>query len=76
MRSRRCSCLGEFNEDRLRTLRVRRVLAGDSKVLFDVEHGHDDPRFEQAIDESNTEYLDLLLDLTGDTYMGSAAIEL
>ena len=31
---------------------------------------------EAAIDEVNTEYLDLLLDLTGDTYMGVSAIEL
>ncbi len=67
---------GEFNEDWLRTLRVRRVLAADGGVLFDVEQGHDDPRVEHAIDEVNCEYLDLLLDLTGDTYMGSAAIEL
>lgn len=48
----------------------------DASVLFDVEKGHDDPRVEQAIDETNTEYLDLLLDLTGDLYMGASAIEL
>ena len=66
---------GEFNEDWLRTLRVRRVLSAGGTVLFDVEQGHDDPRIEAAIDEVNTEYLDLLLDLTGDTYMGPAAIE-
>ena len=41
-----------------------------------VEDGHDDPEVEAAIDEVNTEYLDLLLDLTGDTYMGVSAIEL
>ncbi len=67
---------GEFNEDWLRTLRVRRVLAADSTVLFDVEVGHDDHRVEAAIDEVNTEYLDLLLDLTGDAYMRASAIEL
>ena len=67
---------GEFNEDWLRTLRIRRVLAADSTVLFDVEEGHDDPRVEAAVDEANTEYLDLLLDLTGDTYMGGSTIEL
>ena len=66
---------GEFNEDWLRTLRVRRVLSADSTVLFDVEEGHDDPQVEAAIDEVNTEYLDLLLDLTGDTYMGESTIE-
>jgi hypothetical protein len=67
---------GEFNGGWLRTLRVRRVLTADSTVVFDVEDGHDDPEVEAAIDEVNTEYLDLLLDLTGDTYMGVSAIEL
>jgi hypothetical protein len=66
---------GEFNEDWLRTLRVRRVLAADGSVIFDVGEGHDDPRVEQAIDDVNTEYLDLLLDLTGDAYMGASAID-
>ena len=42
---------GEYNEDWLRTLRVRRVFAADGTVLFDVEHGHDDPLVEAAIDE-------------------------
>lgn len=68
--------LGEFNEDWLRTLRVRRVLTANGTVLFDVELGHDDSRVEETIDEVNTEYLDLLLDLTGDTYMGASVIEL
>jgi hypothetical protein len=67
---------GELNEDWLRTLRLRRVLAADSTVLFDVEGGHDDPHVEAAIDEVNAEYLDLLLDLTGDTYMGASSIDL
>lgn len=67
---------GEFNEDWLRTQRIRRVLSADGTVLFDVEHGHDDPQVEAAIDEVNTECLDLLLDLTGDAYMGASAIEL
>ena len=67
---------GEFNEDWLRTLRIRRVLTADGTVLFDVEEGHEDPQVETAIDEVNTEYLDLLLDLTGDTYMGASAIRL
>jgi hypothetical protein len=67
---------GEFNEDWLRALRVRRVLTADGGVLFDVEQGHEDPQIETAIDEVNTEYLDLLLDLTGDTYMGASAIRL
>lgn len=67
---------GEFNEAWLRTLRVRRVLSADGDVLLDVEEGHEDPRVEAAIDEVNTEYLDLLLELTGDTYMGASTVEL
>jgi len=67
---------GEFNEDWLRILRVRRVLTADRTILFDVEEGHDHPRVEAAIDDVNTEYLDLLLDLTGDTYTGTATIAL
>ena len=67
---------GEFNENWLRTLRVRRVLAADTTVLFDVEEGHDDPRVEAATDEVNSEYLDLLLDLTGDAYMGESEVAL
>ena len=67
---------GEFNEDWLRTLRVRRVLTADDTVLVDVEDGHDDRQFEEAIDNVNTEYLDLLLDLTGDAYMGASTIRL
>lgn len=67
---------GEFNEDWLRTLCVRRVLTADGTVLFDVEQGHDNPHVEAAIDKVNTEYLDLLLDLTGDAFMGASAVEL
>ncbi len=65
---------GEFNEDWLRTLQVRRVLTANGTVLFDVEEGHDDPRVESTIDEVNTEYLDLLLDISGDTHMGTSTI--
>ena len=67
---------GGFNEDWLRTLRIRRVLTADGTVLFDVEEGHDHPQVEAAIDDVNTEYLDLLLDLTGDTHVGASTIEL
>ena len=60
---------GWTNEDWLRVLRVRRVLDGDGVVLFDVARGAD-PDIEEMIDEVGTEYLDLLLDLTGDAYVG------
>lgn len=66
---------GEVNEDWLRILRVRRVRADGGEVLFDVAEGHDDRRVEEAIDEVNFEYLDLLLDLTGDLHIGSTTIE-
>ena len=67
---------GEFNEDWLRTLRIRRVLSTTGEVLFDATEGHDDHRVEDAIDEVNYEYLDLLLELTGDSFMGNSTIEL
>jgi hypothetical protein len=60
---------GWMNEDWLRVLRVRRVLDAEGVVLFDVALGAD-PDVEEAIDDVGTEYLDLLLDLTGDAYMG------
>lgn len=52
------------------------MLFADGTVLFDVEVGHEDARVEQAIDTVNSEYLDLLLDLTGDSYMGPSVVEL
>ena len=67
---------GEFNEDWLRILRIERVLSAAGEVLFDVTAGHDDRRVEDAIDEVNYEYLDLLLDLTGDLHMGNSVLEL
>jgi hypothetical protein len=60
---------GWMSEDWLRVLRARRVLDAEGVVLFDVALGAD-PDLEETIDEVGTEYLDLLLDLTGDAYMG------
>jgi hypothetical protein len=65
---------GEINEDWLPILRVQRVLSVSGEVLFDLAEGHADARVESVIDEANTEYLDLLLDLTGDSYMGHAVL--
>lgn len=67
---------GEINEDWLRILRIQRVLSTTGAVLFDVAEGHVERRVEDAIDEANADYLDLLLDLTGDLYMGNSAFEL
>jgi hypothetical protein len=65
---------GEMTEDWLRILRIQRVLDSRGHVLHDVEVGHDDEAAEKVIDEVNVEYLDLLLDLTGDEFMGSQTI--
>jgi len=67
---------GEMNEDWLFTLRVRRVLDADGGVLYDMDTGHDDPGVETLIDEVGFEYLDLLLDLTGDDYLGRKTVSL
>ncbi len=66
--------LGDFNEDWLPILRIQRVLDADGIVLFDIETGADDQTVEAMIDEVNIEYLDLLLDLTGDDFMGAKPI--
>jgi len=66
---------GEMNEDWLFRLRIQRVLKADGGVLFDIDLGHDDPEVENRIDEVGFEYLDLLLDLTGDAYLGRKTIE-
>lgn len=66
---------GRVNEDWIPVLRIQRVLDEDGVVLFDIEVGHDDPVVEEGIDEVGTEYLDLLLDLTGDDYMGDRTID-
>lgn len=66
--------IGEYNEDWIPTLRIQRVLGGGDVVLFDVEIGHSDRAAEDAVDLVNTEYLDVLVDLTGDEYMGAVTI--
>ena len=66
---------GRVNEDWIPVLRIQRVLDEHGTVLFDIEVGHDDPVVEEGIDEVGTEYLDLLLDLTGDDYMGDRTID-
>ena len=60
---------GSFNEDWLRVLRIERVLDRAGRVLYDAAAGGTDA-VETVIDEVNTEYLDLLMDLTGDAYLG------
>jgi hypothetical protein len=71
----RLEVLGEYNEDWLPTLRIQRVFDGDGAVLFDIGSGHPNSAVEEAVDEAGVEYLDLLLDLTGDDYLGLREIE-
>lgn len=66
---------GEMNEDWLLTLRVQRVLDGNSRSLYEIADGHDDASVEETIDRVGSEYLDLLLDLTGDEYLGNKTIQ-
>lgn len=61
---------GEMNEDWAFTLRIQRVLDAAGEVLYDVSAGHEDPEVETTIDEVGIDYLDLLLDLTGEEYLG------
>ena len=61
---------GEMNEDLAFTLRIQRVLDADGGVLYDVSSVHDDSEVETTIDEVGVDYLDLLLDITGDDYLG------
>ena len=61
---------GWMNEDWIRVLRVRRVRDADGTLLFDAEAGAE-ADLEDTLHEIGTEYLDLLLDLSGDTYMGA-----
>jgi hypothetical protein len=65
---------GEYNEDWLPILRIQRVTDADGVALFDSRIGHGNREVEDTIDTVNTEYLDLLLDLTSDDYMGAGII--
>jgi hypothetical protein len=73
--ARELEAYGEINEDWLPILRIRRVLGTGGAVLFDVEAGHDVRAVEDRIDTVNADYLDLLLDLTGDDFMGGHTID-
>lgn len=67
---------GEINEDWLRVLRITCVRSASDEVLFDVVDGRDDPRVQAVIDDVNVEYLDLLMELTGDAYHGDHTLQL
>jgi hypothetical protein len=66
---------GAMNQDGAFVLRIQRVLDADGGVLFDVTVGAD-REIEDVVDEVNVEYLDVLLELTGDRYMGEHVLTL
>jgi hypothetical protein len=61
---------GHINEDWLTVLRIERVLDEAGGVLFDVETGHPDRVVEDLIDRIDTEFLDHLVYLAPDAYLG------
>lgn len=65
--------LGELNEEWIPTLRIQRVSDADGRVLFD--SGHVDRAVENAVDLVDIQYLDVLMDLAGDNYMGHVVID-
>lgn len=44
-------------------------------MLFDVDTGHPDPVVEDTVDVVDIEYLDRLIDLMGERYMGAKTID-
>jgi hypothetical protein len=70
----RLEVLGEMNEDWAWTLRIQRVLDAGDRVLFDVAVGAD-ADVEDHLHEVGVDYLDLLLDITGEDYFGTKVIE-
>ncbi len=73
--TQRLEVYGEVNEDWVPILRIQRVLGAEAMVLFDVAAGHDERAVEDVIDDVNSEYLDVLLDLSGDDFMGAQTID-
>lgn len=61
---------GEYKSDWIPTLRMQRVIALD--VACSVVADDD---VEDMVGEVGIEYLDVLLDLTGDDFMGTKSIE-
>lgn len=66
--------VGSYDEDLIPTLRIQRVRSVEGEVLFDVDRGHPTRAVEDAVDRVDIEYLDVLIDLTGDRYIGAVTI--
>lgn len=65
----RLEVLGEMNEDWAWTLRIQRVLDVDGAVLFDSAIGGA-AGLEDHLHEVGIDYLDLLLQISGEDYLG------
>lgn len=70
----RLEVLGEMNEDWAWTLRIQRVLDVDGAVLFDGAVGGA-AELEDHLHEVGFDYLDLLLQISGEEYLGRHEIE-
>lgn len=66
--------LGTYNEDLIPTLRIQRVRSAEGEVVFDVDRGHPNRAVEDAVDRVDIEYLEVLIDITGNRYMGTVTI--
>jgi len=66
---------GWMNEDWLKVLRIRGVRSATDEVFFDVEAGAE-PEVDDALHEIGSDLLDLLVDLTGDAYMGTHELQI
>jgi hypothetical protein len=71
----RLEVFGHLTEDWIAVLRIQRILSNRGEILFDIAFGHPDRRVEETVDVVNSEYLDLLIDLTGDEFMGHRTID-
>lgn len=70
----RLEVVGEMNEDWAWTLRIQRVLDATGAVIFDIQEGAD-AHVEDHIHEVGVDYLDLLLEVSGEDYLGTQEIE-
>ncbi len=66
--------IGEYDEDMIPTLRIRSVCSASGDVLFDIDDGRSDRTVEDAVDRVDIEYLDVLVSMKGDEYIGSVTI--
>lgn len=66
--------VGSYDEDLIPTLRIQRVRSVEGEDLFDVDRGHPTRAVEDAVDRVDIEYLDVLIAVTGNRYMGAVTI--